>query len=205
MPRPRSLTQDQIASAALTVIDRDGLGGLSMRAVATELGMGTMSLYRYVSDRDELEAWVVELVLVAVELDVPSKSWTKTVTLLAERARRAIGEHPAVVPLLLTRRHTAPSSVRWGEAVLRALGEAGFEGKERAIAFRTILGYVLGAVQLEHFSALSGEGTVALSRLSPTEFPYLSETARFARLISPEQEFKNGLGIVLRGLAASSR
>jgi len=67
MPRPRSLTQAAIAAAALAVIDRDGVAGLSMRAVAAELGTGTMSLYRYVADRDELERWVVDLVLAEVD------------------------------------------------------------------------------------------------------------------------------------------
>src|SRR5438477_8989130 len=54
MPRPRSVTPERIARAALAVIDRDGLEGLSMRAVGQELGMGTMSLYRYVPDRGAL-------------------------------------------------------------------------------------------------------------------------------------------------------
>jgi AcrR family transcriptional regulator len=63
VPRPRSLTPDQLAVAALAVIDRDGLAGLTMRAVATQLGVSTMGLYRYVRDRRELEALVVELVL----------------------------------------------------------------------------------------------------------------------------------------------
>lgn len=204
MPRPRSLSREQIASAALSVVDRDGLGALSMRSVATELGVGTMSLYRYVTDRDELEGWIVERVLGAVELELPSRarsSWTKSVTLLAERAREAIGGHPAIVPLLLERRHSAPSSVRWGEAVLGALAEAGFEGKERALAFRTLLSYLLGAVQVEHFGALSGAGTAALARLSRDEFPNLSETARFAREISPAEEFRRGFAIVLAGLS----
>src|SRR5262249_61745631 len=50
MPRRRSLTTAAIAAAALVVIDRDGTAGLFMRVVAAELHVGTMSLYRYVSD-----------------------------------------------------------------------------------------------------------------------------------------------------------
>ena len=71
MPRPRSLTPDQLASAALAVLDREGLAGLSMRAVAKELGMSTMALYRYVDDREELEGLVVERVLSAVDTTPP--------------------------------------------------------------------------------------------------------------------------------------
>ena len=51
---------DQLASAALTVIDRDGLSGFTMRAVAQQLRMSTMAVYRYVQNRHELEELVLE-------------------------------------------------------------------------------------------------------------------------------------------------
>ena len=114
MPRRRSLTNAAIAAAALAVIDRDGGAGLSMRAVATELRVGTMSLYRYVSDREELERLVADLVLAPVDTSQAQRlPWQQRVAELAERARAAISGHPAVIPLLLAHRHTAPNSWRW--------------------------------------------------------------------------------------------
>ncbi|OXM61804.1 MULTISPECIES: TetR/AcrR family transcriptional regulator [Amycolatopsis] len=200
MPRPRSLTTEQIAAAALAVLDREGLDALSMRTVAGELGMGTMSLYRYVSDRDQLEGLVVELVLRAIDLTVPRGSAGRRLSVLADRVRVAVSRHPAVVPLLLIHRHRAPSSTRWGETMLSVLTDAGITGKRRAIAFRAIMGYVFGALQVEHFGALSGPGTAALAELPPEEFPILSETAAQARSIPPEEEFRQGFAILLRGL-----
>ena len=100
MPRPRSLTTDQIADAALAVLDRDGLAALSMRAVARELGMGTMSVYRYVTDREELEVLVVDRVLAEVDVRVPRGSAGRRLAALADRVRTAVGAHPAVTPLL---------------------------------------------------------------------------------------------------------
>ncbi|MDQ0377340.1 TetR/AcrR family transcriptional regulator [Amycolatopsis thermophila] len=200
MPRPRSLTTDQIAAAALAVLDRDGLDALSMRTVAKELGVGTMSLYRYVSDRDQLEGLVVDLVLRAIDLSVPIGSAGERLTALADRVRTAVSHHPAVVPLLLIHRHRAPSSTRWGEAMLTVLTEAGITGEQRVIAFRAILGYVFGALQVEHFGALSGPGTAALAELPREEFPVLSETAAQARSIPPEVEFRRGFDLLLRGL-----
>lgn len=76
MPRPRSLTSTRIATAAIAVVDRDGLDALSMRTVAGELGMGTMSLYRYVADRAELEQLVVDEVLARIDLTTSARaSW----------------------------------------------------------------------------------------------------------------------------------
>jgi AcrR family transcriptional regulator len=201
MPRPRSLTTNRIAAAALAVIDRDGLNALSMRAVATELGMGTMSLYRYVSDREELEELVVDLVLSTVDTTRPHRApWPRQVAILVERVREAVAAHPYVVPLTMTHRHTSRSLLRWSESVLAVLTEAGFTGLHRVIALRALLSYVIGAIQLEHLGALSGPGTAAMANLPTNEFPLLSQTARHAQPIPPDEEFRRGLTILLRGL-----
>lgn len=203
VPRPRSLSSLQIAAAALTVVDREGLTALTMRSVANELGMAAMSLYRYVDSREQLEGLVVDLVLGAIDLRLPARArWGTRLSLLAERARAVIASHPAIVPLCLTRRHSSLGSVRWGEAVLATLADAGFDGQQRAIALRTLLSYVLGAAQVEHFGALSGRGTEQLAELPRSEFPHLAETARIAARIPPLEEFRRGLAVVIRGLEA---
>jgi AcrR family transcriptional regulator len=202
MPRRRSLTQDQPASAALTVIDRDGLAGLSMRAVAQELGMSTMGLYRYVQDREELERLVVELVLSAVDTEPPDPgtAWRERIEILVGRLRDAVGAHPEVVPLTIAHRHHSLGVLRWSEAVLSVLGDAGVEGEPRVVALRGLLSYVIGAIQLEHLGALSGPGTAAIAELPPGTFPLMAETARHARNVGPDREFEGGLALLLDGL-----
>jgi len=202
MPRPRSLTHTQIASAALAVIDRDRLAGLTMRTVARELGVSTMALYRYVADREELEQLVVELVLGAVDVTPPAADlpWRERVEVLVLRLRDTVGAHPEVVPLTLTHRHLSPGVLRWSETVLGILTEAGIEGETRVIALRGLLAYVIGAVQLEHLGPLSGSGTTTISRLS--DFPFMAETARYAAGVDAEREFRGGLALVLRGMGA---
>lgn len=200
MPRPRSLDSGQIAAAALAVIDRDGLDALSMRNVARQLGIGTMSLYRYVADRGQLEELVVDLVLQAVDLSLPRAPAGRKLAVLADRVRAAVCGHPGVVPLLLIHRHRSLGALRWGETVLSVLADAGFIGRRRLVAFRAVLGYVVGAVYVEHFGALSAAGTAALAELPPEAFPLLSETAGQAEDLCPEDEFRRGFGLLLRGL-----
>ncbi|CAL9640243.1 hypothetical protein SUDANB108_06349 [Streptomyces sp. enrichment culture] len=204
MPRPRSLSHAALASAALVVIDRDGLAGLSMRAVAKELGMSTMSLYRYVDDREELERLVVDLVLGTVDTEPPGPAtpWPERVEVLARRLRDAVAAHPEIVPLTVIHRHRSLAGLRWSESVLGVLEEAGFDGGQRVVALRGLLGYLIGAIQLEHLGPLSGEGTVALAELPPDAFPRMTETARHARQVSADQEFLGGLALLLRGLGA---
>ncbi|MBN2624573.1 MAG: TetR/AcrR family transcriptional regulator C-terminal domain-containing protein [Acidimicrobiales bacterium] len=205
MPRPRSLTPARIAAAALAVVERDGLSVLSMRAVAGELGVGAMTLYRYVDGRVQLEGLVVDLVLSSVDVSVEhGDPWPEQLAVLAERVREAVGDRAAIVPLLLTQRHATASTVRWGEAVLGVLTEAGFAAEERVIAFRTVLAWLLGAIQVEHLGPLSGAGTDALAGLPADRFPHLAETASHARGMSADVEFRRGLAIVLRGLVAAA-
>lgn len=201
MPRPRSLTGDDLAAAALTVIDRDGLNALTMRAVARELGMATMALYRYVADREGLEVLVVESVFDVVDVALPAGlPWARRIQTLAERVCAAVGAHPQTVPLLLAHRQSARSGLRWMEAMLAVLTDAGFDGTDRVIAQRTIVGFLFGFLHNAHYAALDGQGTAALAAMSADEFPNLVATARSATTVSAEEEFRGGLAIVLRGL-----
>jgi AcrR family transcriptional regulator len=199
VPRPRSLTPDRLAAATLAVIDRDGLDALTMRAVAKELGMATMSLYRYVTDKDELETLVVDHVLSGVNPAVPPGDWRERVTELLSRMRKEVLAHSAVVPLLLRHRHSVSSSLVLIEATLAILTDAGFTGERRVIAQRTIVAYLFGMLQNEHYGPLSGAGTAIMA--AQEQFPLLAETAAQAREVAGDTEFHKGLAVVLRGLA----
>jgi AcrR family transcriptional regulator len=206
MPRPPSLDRDVIAHAALAVVDRDGIAALSMRAVAHQLGVGTMSLYRYVTGRDEVERLIVDRVFSAT--DVPfskSASWDRDVVELCEAMRAALSEHPAAIPLLLVRFAASPGAWHWLEALLGALSRAGFDASQRVVAVRTLQAYLIGAVQSEFLNSLAGESTAALASMPTDDFPLIVETARSAMAISPDQEFAHGLATVLDGLRASLR
>lgn len=195
------MTQEQIAAAALEVLDRDGTAGLSMRTVAKQLGVGTMSLYRYVESKDELERLVVDLVLAEADPERPDGvPWQEQVEVLVGRVRAAVGEHTSVVPLLLVHRQSSLATQRWAEAVMAAFAEGGITGTERVVAWRTFLGWLLGTIQVEHLGSLSGAGTRALAALSSDEYPNLTDVARHAIELDPEEDARRGLQIVLRGL-----
>jgi AcrR family transcriptional regulator len=203
MPRPRSVTPERIARAALAVIDRDGLEGLSMRAVGQELGMGTMSLYRYVPDRGTLEGLVVDLVLGLVDPHLPAGAPRRQLVAMAERVRRVVGEHSAIIPLLLIHRHRSRASQQWGEVVLGVLTEVGFTGRRRVVAFRAYVSHIFGTLLTQHFSPLSGAGTAHLQMQS--DFALLAATAGDASRVSRDREFRESLELLLDGFEAALR
>ncbi|MEU8815932.1 TetR/AcrR family transcriptional regulator C-terminal domain-containing protein [Actinoplanes sp. NPDC048796] len=195
---------DRLAEAALAVIDRDGLAGLTMRAVATELAMSTMALYRYVADRDELELLVADWCLRDLDTSPPADpQWTNQIKALSLRVRDQVGARPGAVPLLIANRQRSRPLLRWAETVVTVLAGAGFTGTDRVIALRALVGYLNGALLQEQLGALDGPGTEAIA--AQTDFPIMRETARAARDVSPEREFAGGLDVVLRGLSRSGR
>jgi hypothetical protein len=107
--------------------------------------------------------------------------------------------HPEVVPLTMIHRQSSVNSLRWTESVLGVLTGAGFDGPDRVIALRSLVSYLIGSIQLDHFGPLAGAGTDVMA--GQDEFPLLAETARRARRVSAEEEFRRGLDVLLRGLA----
>ncbi|GLW68262.1 TetR family transcriptional regulator [Kitasatospora phosalacinea] len=210
MPRPRSLTTHQIAAAALTVIDRDGLPALSMRTVAAELDRRTMALYRYVEDREELECLVVDLALGPVldraasdraasdRADRPAAAAGPRARLLVllELMREAVGAHPGVLPLAVRHHGGCPSALRWRERLLEALAEAGLDAPRRASALHALVSYVIGALELEHQAATAP--TVGAS--VPETFPLLATALATRAATDPALAFTDGARTVLDGL-----
>jgi AcrR family transcriptional regulator len=94
--RPR-LTRDDIAVAAVGIADAEGLSAVSMRRLATDLGVGTMSLYHYVNTKDELMTLINDHVL--GELVIPDseglpEDWREAMVVIANRSRAALERHP---------------------------------------------------------------------------------------------------------------
>ncbi len=166
--------------------------------------MATMSIYRYVSNREQLEELIIEVLFSEVDTIPPRhSSWRKQITALIERVRDTVRAHPQIVPLGLAHRLTSPQGVRLSEAVLGILTQAGFTGQQRDVANRTLMVYLIGSIQFEYFGQLSGAGTAVMASLPHDEYPLLAETGRQAHHLTSDEEFRSGLAIVLDGLQAS--
>ena len=131
-----------------------------MRAVSSRLGVRSMSLYRYVQDRDELFDAVVERIVneLADDPEVqlrPVEGWRPYLTGMAHGVRRYARAHPHAFPLVATRPPAAPwvnpplRSLRWVEAMLTGLAGEGFSDEQVLFTYRTFNSFLLGYLLLE--------------------------------------------------------
>jgi AcrR family transcriptional regulator len=90
------LNKDQIAAAALAVIDEKGLAGFTIRAVADALGATPMALYYHVKDKAELAELVVSAATSEVPLGEATVDWREDMLAMARWSRESVTRHPAV-------------------------------------------------------------------------------------------------------------
>lgn len=199
----RTLTRARILKAALKIVEREGLDGLSMRRLADKLDVGTMSLYNHVPNKEALLDGIVELMLLEVDLSFASeKTPSARLRHFAHAMRAAAQRHPEVFRIIAVRPPSAPLLTALDGEVenLRALG---FDRQEATQALRLSLGYVFGYVRLETGGFFPGLGAFGQRDGQTSDYPEIAEVADYLTEWDPDREFGVGLDALLSGLGAN--
>lgn len=120
------LSRPAVLAAALHIVDTDGLGGLSMRRLAAELGVEAMTLYHYVSNKDDLLDGLIEEVVTQAKPAHDTADWREFLRSSALALRDALTRHPAVVPLITARPAGTMRNLDTMEYLLSRLTQVGF-------------------------------------------------------------------------------
>jgi AcrR family transcriptional regulator len=203
------MSVERIVSAAIEIIDRDGLVGLSMRTLAIELDTGTATLYRYVQSKEEVLVEALDAVLGEIQLPEefsPTSSWRSQVATMANALRDGLLAHPNVTPLLAGSVPIGPNALVGREAMLAVLLNAGFEPSLAARMYLAIVHYVIGFVLAENpeSSAYATNQKRSLKRyykrLAPASFSRIVALADALTARDNDQEFVFGLDLILDGI-----
>src|SRR5262249_52731921 len=104
----RGLTSERIVTAGVAIADAEGLGAVSMRRVASEIGVATMSLYRHVEDKDDLVLQMMDAVFSEWQLPAdPPAEWRPRLEIVARAGRGGFPPHPGVGSAVLDPRPPA--------------------------------------------------------------------------------------------------
>lgn len=218
--QPRiQLSKERVLDAAVELADRDGFDALTMRKLADELGVGAMSLYYYVPNKDELLDGMIELVFGEIDSPPPGTDWQAGVRVRANSGREALARHRWANGLMESRVRPGPESLRLHNDVLGCLRDAGFS-IELAIHANSVLdAYIYGFALQEMsvpFDSPDELNDVIEEQVRHVEqdqdmaafaelYPHLAEVVvgHIAQSgFDFGQEFEYGLELILDGLAA---
>src|SRR5262245_26972220 len=146
------LSRERIVEAALHVMDTEGLDAVSMRRVAREVGAEAMSLYHYVSDKDDLLQAVCDKVMAGFEFPPGRGDWASQVRAGARAWRRLLQAHPDLMRLFALTHGPdprSPDSLRPTEFALGLIREVGLSDRDTVQAFHAFGGYIQGFVLME--------------------------------------------------------
>ncbi len=145
--RPR-FTREQIARTALEIADAEGFEAVSMRRVASELGAGTMTLYHYVSNKDDLIALMDDAIMGEVIVppgELPVDDWRASLREIARRSRDGFARHPWAFESL---RGTpfGPNGTRHFDQSLAAVSSLRLDTRGRMEVLAIVDDYVFGFI-----------------------------------------------------------
>jgi AcrR family transcriptional regulator len=204
---PRS--REALAAAGLELLDREGLDALTMRRLATAAGVGTMTLYGYFRDKDDLLDAVIDAAAARHAIPELRGDWRAQLRTLFAHFEAVLAAHPALVAVRLRRPILTTGGFRVTEQGMRILLEAGFDRAQAARAFRALFVHSFGSAGLRPHGGNPGEDAsvrAAIAALPAAEFPALAASApELAATMEPDAQFAADLELILDGLAARLR
>ncbi|MEV0383326.1 TetR/AcrR family transcriptional regulator C-terminal domain-containing protein [Nonomuraea sp. NPDC050643] len=209
------LTRERIVRTAIEIADAEGLPELTMRGIASRLGVATMSLYRRVGGKDDLVMLMVDAVFARFPLPAgPPPGWRARLEASARVQWAAYRAHPwlaGVTPL--TRPLPVPGLLQHTEFVMEALQSTRLEAETKLYVQILVYSYVQGVAahidmerQARAATGLTDEEWLsrqeelmgAVTRSSPAFRRLLEELGDFD--LDLDRLFEFGLGPLLDGL-----
>ena len=170
--RPPAHTRDRVVDAAIAVADAEGLGAVTIRRIATEIGAGAMSLYTYVSDKDRLVDLMVDRVSAGID-------WPADLLGLAVAQRELMLRHPWLPEALPNRRLTGTNLLAYLERALAALAPTKLAAAAKLEIIALLTGFVASYVTHELAQAAGGVTTdeqveLITAAVATGAFPHLA-------------------------------
>jgi AcrR family transcriptional regulator len=208
------LTRKRVITTAIELIERDGAEAVSMRALATELGCGLMSLYNHVPSKNALLDAVAAHVMCGVRATVaPDASWADQLRAEALALCQIARAYPRCTVVALSRPPRSAAVVQPIEDALAALGAAGFAGLDAVRIIRAFVAYIAGSLLLEagpppgrtaadDLPDDDGYADGRAARPRPEHFPQVTTLTGGLAGANSDADFEFGLDLLMHAVAA---
>ncbi|MFE2285244.1 TetR/AcrR family transcriptional regulator [Streptomyces sp. NPDC059443] len=218
------LSRPLVLAAAVALVDREGLAGLTMRRLAADLGVEPMAIYRYTAGKEALLDGLVEAFFAEVndrlrtsaeavpagrETGPGDPSWRAELRRIARAFAAAVHAHPEILPVVATRPLSVPMARRptpllqLTEHILEVLGRAGFDDATTLTVYRAFVAWNLGCLLVDKRQVVDNPEEpdlmlrLGLHRLPASEYPRLRSLVPRLAEYDDEQELISGLDSLL--------
>jgi AcrR family transcriptional regulator len=216
-PKP-TLSLERIVAAGVKVAESDGLAAVSMSRVAAQLGASTMSLYRHVTNKEELLALMMDAAIGPPPADAPpGESWREGLTRFARAERDGLLRQPWILRVPLSAPPMTPNQIAWLEWGLGCLRDTALRASQKMSVILTISNYVWRATTVESDliegakavgstveDMSAGFGQILARLADPRRFPEvhaaMADGAFDDEEYDMEDEFTFGLNRILDGV-----
>jgi TetR/AcrR family tetracycline transcriptional repressor len=202
MPRKAGaqLTLEDVVQAAATVLARDGYDGLTMRAVAAEIGVQAPALYWHVKSKEDLSLLLFDHLIDNLDYGPPTGNWRTDIRRMAQRLRERLVETRDIIRLF-PEDYTGPRANRSLELMLGLLRQAGVPAAEALHAYGAALAFVVGWARFEVTRRAIQKRHPIITPPSPEMQPNLAWAIAAAGMDPAYDEgFSYGVDLLMAGL-----
>ncbi|HLG99572.1 MAG TPA: TetR/AcrR family transcriptional regulator C-terminal domain-containing protein [Bryobacteraceae bacterium] len=203
MSTGRQLNKTSIVAAAISIADTEGFAAVSMRRVAQELGVGTMSLYYYAKSKAELISAMDDLLLADVLVPTLPEDWRDAVTAIARRTRDMVVRHPWAISSMQAA-PPGPNAMLHMEQCLEALAKTHMTKQEKLTLLALVDDFVFGYTLRETAGDPAVDVDAAKNRLATGAFPELANAFGKARRFRIPDRFDRGIEAILDNFSQSN-
>jgi TetR/AcrR family transcriptional regulator, tetracycline repressor protein len=203
------LSRQTVLGAARRIADVEGVDHLTMRRLASELGVMPNTLYSYLADKEALLDALIDDLLGDIDVGDPADGdWRDGLVRVMDSSRRLLLTHPQLVPTFLARPGLGPNAARLGEITFTLLRRGGIDGERAVEAFRILLIYSLGfaAFQGPRLQIDSPERMQQIqstfASLPEDTFPEMRRLAGHLAAPTTDRHFHTGLRWLLDGISS---
>lgn len=204
MPRT-PLSRERVLRAAVALADQGGIESLTMRRLGQELGVEAMSLYKHVSNKDDVLDGIVDLVLGDIDVPPSGTPWREAMRARAVSAHEVLLAHPWAALQIMSRFNIGLGMTRYLDATLGRLREGGFSIEGALDAWHTLDSHIYGFTLQElglPFAADEASQVSAdvVGTLDADQYPHVVEVISHVMRSGRVEDFTFGLDLILDGL-----